>query len=58
LGRNAIKTSIEESITKYKIAHWLQDVIGSPKAFQVHGAMDLVSDRANRFTVEYLVGSA
>ncbi|MFN7878150.1 MAG: ABC transporter transmembrane domain-containing protein [Pirellula sp.] len=54
LGRNAIKTSIEESITKYKIAHWLQDVIGSPKAFQVHGAMDLVSDRANRFTVEYL----
>jgi putative ABC transport system ATP-binding protein len=54
LGRNAIRTSIEESITKYKIAHWLQDVIGCPKAFQVHGAMDLVADRANRFTVEYL----
>jgi putative ABC transport system ATP-binding protein len=54
LGRNAVKTAIEESIVKYKLAHWLQDVIGAPKAFQVHGAMDLVTDRANRFTVEYL----
>lgn len=54
LGRNAVKTAIEESLIKYRIAHWLQDVLGNPLAFQVHGGGDLVSDRANRLTVEYL----
>ncbi|MEQ1825372.1 MAG: ABC transporter ATP-binding protein [Pirellula sp.] len=54
LGRNAVRTAIEESLIKYRVAHWLQDVIGNPTAFQVHGAGDLVVDRANRLTVEYL----
>jgi putative ABC transport system ATP-binding protein len=54
LGRNAVRTAIEESLVKYRIAHWLQDVIGNPIAFQVHGGGDLVVDRANRLTVEYL----
>ena len=55
LGRNAVRTAIDESLIKYRIAHWLQDVIGNPTAFQVHGAGELVVDRANRLTVEYLV---
>lgn len=54
LGRNAVRTAIEESLVKYRLAHWLQDVIGSPLAFQVHGGRALVTDRANRLTVEYL----
>ena len=54
LGRNAVRTAIEESLVKYRVAHWLQDVIGNPTAFQVHGGGDLVVDRANRLTVEYL----
>ena len=54
LGRNAVRTAIEESLVKYRVAHWLQDVIGNPTAFQVHGAGDLVVDRSNRLTVEYL----
>lgn len=54
LGRNAVRTAIEESLVKYRIAHWLQDVIGNPLAFQVHGGRELVVDRANRLTVEYL----
>ncbi len=54
LGRNAVRTAIEESLIKYRVAHWLQDVIGNPTAFQVHGGGDLVVDRANRLTVEYL----
>jgi putative ABC transport system ATP-binding protein len=53
-GRNAVRTAIEESLIKYRVAHWLQDVIGNPIAFQVHGGGDLVVDRANRLTVEYL----
>jgi len=55
LGRNAVRTAIEESLIKYRVAHWLQDVIGNPSAFQVHGGGELVVDRANRLTVEYLV---
>jgi len=54
LGRNGVRTAIEESLVKYRVAHWLQDVIGNPTAFQVHGGGDLVVDRVNRLTVEYL----
>ncbi len=54
LGRNAVRTAIDESLVKYRLAHWLQDVIGNPTAFQVHGGGGLVVDRANRLTVEYL----
>ena len=49
LGGNAVRTAIEESLVKYRLAHWLQDVIGNPTAFQVHGGGGLVVDRANRF---------
>ncbi len=54
LGGGAVRTAIEESLIKYRVAHWLQDVIGNPTAFQVHGGGELVVDRANRLTVEYL----
>jgi len=54
LGRNAVRTAIDESLVKYRLAHWLQDVMGNPTAFQVHGGGGLVVDRANRLTVEYL----
>jgi putative ABC transport system ATP-binding protein len=49
-----VKTAIEESLIKYRIAHWLQDVAGNPNAFQVHGGGELSVDRANRLVVEYL----
>jgi putative ABC transport system ATP-binding protein len=54
LGRGAVKTAIDESLIKYRIAHWLQDVIGNSKSFQVHGGGELSVDRANRLVVEYL----
>jgi putative ABC transport system ATP-binding protein len=54
LGRGAVKTAIEESLVKYRIAHWVQDVIGNANAFQVHGGNELSVDRANRLVVEYL----
>ncbi len=55
LGRGGIRTAIDESMVKYSIAHWLQDVIASPTAFKLHGGTDLCVDRANRLTVDYLV---
>ncbi|MCY3006878.1 MAG: ABC transporter ATP-binding protein [Planctomycetota bacterium] len=54
LGRGGVRTAIEESLIKYRIAHWLQDIIGNPNAFQVHGGGSLAVDRANRLVVEYL----
>ncbi|MFN7733373.1 MAG: ATP-binding cassette domain-containing protein [Pirellula sp.] len=54
LGRGAVRTAIEESLIKYRIAHWLEDVIGNPNAFQVHGGSELSIDRSNRMVVEYL----
>ncbi|MCA9156820.1 MAG: ABC transporter ATP-binding protein [Planctomycetales bacterium] len=54
LGRGGIQTSIDESVVKYKIAHWLQDVIASPVPFKVNGGESLAVERANRLTTDYL----
>lgn len=54
LGRGGIRTAIEESITKYRIAHWLQDVIDSPATFRLNGGESLAIDRANRLTIDYI----
>ncbi|TWU33402.1 ATP-binding cassette domain-containing protein [Novipirellula artificiosorum] len=54
LGRGGIRTAIDESIVKYKVVHWLQDVIASPAAFKVNGGEELAIERANRLTTEYL----
>ncbi len=54
LGRGGVRTAIEESVIKYEIAHWLQDVLASPSAFKLHGGATLAIERANRLTTEYL----
>lgn len=54
LGRGGVRTAIQESVAKYSIAHWLQDVIACPTAFKLNGGADFCVDRANRLTVEYL----
>lgn len=55
LGRGAIQTAIDESIAKYRIAHWLQDMLSMPSAFKVNGGETLGIERANRLTADYLV---
>lgn len=54
LGRGGVRTSIDESIAKYKIAHWLQDVISYPGAFKINGGEDLAIEKANNLAAEYL----
>lgn len=54
LGRGGIRTAINESIVKYRIAHWLQDVIASPSAFKINGGEGLAVERANRLASEYI----
>jgi putative ABC transport system ATP-binding protein len=55
LGRGGIRTAINESITKYRIAHWLQDVLALPTAFKVNGGEDYAVDHANRLASDYLL---
>ena len=54
LGRGGIDTSIDESITKYRVAHWLQDVIASPSIFKLGGGETLAVQRANQLTAQYI----
>jgi len=54
LGRGGVRTSIDESIAKYEIVHWLQDVISFPEAFKINGGEDLAIERANSLAGEYL----
>ncbi|MCA9194698.1 MAG: ABC transporter ATP-binding protein [Planctomycetales bacterium] len=54
LGRGGVRTSIQESKVKYQVAHWLQDVLASPKAFKLHGGEPLAIENANRLTTNYL----
>ncbi|TWU55890.1 ABC transporter transmembrane domain-containing protein [Rubripirellula reticaptiva] len=54
LGRGGIRTSIEESITKYRVVHWLQDVIASPSIFKTGGGETLAIQRANQLSADYI----
>jgi len=55
LGRDGIKTSIDESIAKYEIVHWLQDVISYPGVFKINGGEDMAVEKANSLAADYLV---
>ncbi len=54
LGRGGVKTAIQESIAKYRVIHWLQDVIDSPGSFRTNGGEPLAIERANRLVADYL----
>lgn len=54
LGRGGISTAAEESVVKYKVAHWLQDLAGATTAFKIHGGRQFAVDRANRLMGEYV----
>jgi len=55
LGRGAIRSAISESLVKYRIGHWMQDLLANPTAFHMHGGSEYATDHTNRLTVEYLL---
>lgn len=55
LGRGGVTTAIDESLTKYHVAHWLQDVLSSPTTFKINGGRSLAVERANQLTTEYVL---
>jgi ABC-type bacteriocin/lantibiotic exporter with double-glycine peptidase domain len=54
LGRGAVRTAVQESLLKYRVAHWLQEVARHPSAFQLHGGQQFAMERADRLAVDYV----
>ncbi len=54
-GRGAVRTSIEESRSKYAVAGWLEDIARCPTTFKGNGAAEFALTRADRLTTDYLV---
>lgn len=54
MGRGAIRTAIRESIAKYAVAGWLEEVARHPVAFKMAGGPTLAAKKTDRLTQEYL----
>lgn len=53
-GRGAIKSSIKESSSKYKVLAWLEEIARNPTAFKLNDGTELAIGRADHLTVGYL----
>ena len=54
LGRGALRSGIEESKYKYRVAAWLEEVARCNYTFKSSAAADFVADRTNSLTSGYL----
>jgi putative ABC transport system ATP-binding protein len=54
LGRGAIRTSIQESICKYDVVNWLEELARYPRLFKGPGGYELASERADQLTRAFL----
>ncbi len=49
-----LRTSLEESRNKYRVAHWIQEVARSLIGFKLSGKTQLAMQRNDKLTAEYL----
>lgn len=54
LGAGGIKTSIHESIEKYRVAEWLEDLGRCHISFKTHGFQGFVLERTDQLIVNYI----
>lgn len=54
LGRGGTATAIRESVEKYHVVAWLQEIARCPLAFRLAGGADFALARADRLTAGYL----
>jgi putative ABC transport system ATP-binding protein len=55
LGRGAIRTSIDESIAKYRVAEWLQELARYPQSFKSAEGASFAMRRIDLLGAEYLI---
>jgi ABC-type bacteriocin/lantibiotic exporter with double-glycine peptidase domain len=53
-GGGAVKTSIEESVLKYDLVHWFEQVAAFPFLFKSKAGSDLAYDKTNEIASRYL----
>jgi len=53
-GRNAVRTSIVESRSKYAVVHWLEELARYPAVFKGPGGYALAEERADQLALDYL----
>jgi putative ABC transport system ATP-binding protein len=54
LGRGAVSTSIQESICKYDMVNWLEEIARYPRIFKGPGGYALAMERADRLSHAFL----
>lgn len=54
LGRGAVRTSIDESISKYDVVNWLEELARYPRLFKGPGGYTLATERADQLARAYL----
>ncbi|MCA1962391.1 MAG: ABC transporter ATP-binding protein/permease [Prosthecobacter sp.] len=54
LGRGAVRTSIQESICKYDMVNWLEELARYPRLFKGPGGYSLASERADQLARSFL----
>jgi len=54
-AERGLKSSLKESKSKYKVAHWLQEVARSIISFKLSGSTTHAVDRNDELTADYLV---
>jgi len=53
-GKKGLETSLNESKSKYKVAHWIQEIARSLISFKLSGKTTMAMDRNNTLTLDYL----
>jgi len=54
LGHNGVKTSIDESVQKYQVAGWLEELARCQVSFKVDGVPTYLFEKADTQVVDYL----
>ncbi len=54
LGRGGLRTSIHESVAKYKVAEWLEDMGRCQTSLKTNGTLDFLVDRTDQLVLRYL----
>lgn len=57
-GRGGVRTAVQESIAKYAVAGWFEEVARHPTAFKGEGGPALAQQRADALTANYLTARA
>lgn len=58
LGRGGVGTAVRESISKFAVAGWMEEVARHPVAFKLAGGPQLARQRTDELTNRYLVARA